>query len=76
MIINDFECCGRTLPESLVKRYAIAVQQFVCTSPTQVFWHWWMNVNHLHEFASLTLLLSHCSPHSIPTIKPCLGGQR
>ena len=35
IIINDFECCWRALRESVVKRNAIAAQQFLCTSQTQ-----------------------------------------
>ena len=60
IFINDFECCWRALPESVVKRYTIAVQQFLCTSQTQYFC---ALVDECLSSSSICVTYSSCSLH-------------
>ena len=75
IIINDFECCWRALPESVVKRQlhnsSTTIFMYIANS---VFlrtggWMFIIFINFRHLLFLLTA-------HSIATIKPCLGGQR
>ena len=72
IIINDFEYCWRALHESVIKRCAIAVQQFLRTSQTQYFC---ALVNECLSSSLICVTYSSCSLH-IQLQQSNVGGQR
>ena len=58
MIINDVSNAAGRATRIRHKKIRNKGTTILWTSPTQFLAHWWMNVNHLYEFASLTLLAS------------------